>query len=95
MLVDREDGAEEIDHIFLDCAFGGEETGEEDLGNSFGRPIHLPVGWPLLPVRFGVIHGRANQVERLQVIDAVLRVAVAVLEDRVSQCRVEVVSVDT
>ena len=44
VLVDREDGAEEIDHIFLNCASGGEETGEKDLGDGFGSPIHLPVG---------------------------------------------------
>jgi len=41
VLVDGEDGAEEVDDEFLDGAFGGEEAREEDFRNGFRCAIHL------------------------------------------------------
>lgn len=96
VFVDGQDGAEEVDDELLDRALGGQEAREEDLGYRLGRTIHLSARRPRLAVALGVVHRRPDEVERLQV-DTVLRVGatVAVLEDRVSQRRVEVVRVDT
>lgn len=92
-----EDGAEEIDNVFLNCAFGREETSEEDFGDSFGRTIHLAVRRPLFAIRLGVVHWRPHQMKRLQVVHAVFRITnvIAVLQDCVSQGRIEVISVNT
>ena len=91
VLVHGEDGAEEVDDEFLDGSFGGEQAREEDFRNGFGRPIHLRRGRVLLAVGFAVVHRRAHQVDRLQVIP-VFRIA-AVLKDRLAQSRAVVIRV--
>ena len=65
VFIDCEDGAEEIDDVFLNCAFGREEASEEDFWDGFGRPVHLAIRRPLFPIRLGIVHWRSHQMERL------------------------------
>ena len=100
VFVHSQNGAEEIDDKLFNGPLGGEQSRQKDLRNCFGRSIHhLTVGrLPLFAAGTAVVHGRANQVESLQMV-AVLSVAVAVailllVQDRSQRC-VEMIGVDT
>ena len=100
VFVHSQNGAEEIDDKLFNGPLGGEQSRQKDLRNCFGRSIHhLTVGrLPLFAAGTAVVHGRADQVESLQMV-AVLSVAVAVailllVQDRSQRC-VEMIGVDT
>ena len=95
MLVNGENGAEEIDDKLFDCSFSRQEPSEENLRYSFGRAIHV-TGWELLAAVFRIVHRRTDQMKCLQVV-AVLRVAILnnwLVQRRIVMIRIHAYSVN-